>query len=57
MELRQCPSLSQQWGILDNEQCLIQQYCLNEDNVKDPKSNELCIVCKILDLKNENDVF
>ncbi len=57
LELRQSPSLSQQCGILDNELCLIQQYCLNEDNVKDIESNELYVVCKVLDLKNDNDVF
>jgi len=42
---------------LDNEQSLIQQYCLNEEDIKGIKRNELYTVRKILDLKNENDVF
>jgi hypothetical protein len=57
LELRQGPSFCQQWGILDNKLCLIQQYCLNEEDTKDIKSNEFYIVRKILALKNENDVF
>jgi hypothetical protein len=57
LELRQGPSFCQQWGILDNKRCLIQQCCLNEEDAKGIENNDFYAVRKILALKNENDVF